>query len=101
MTFLSTFRRIPPTSGPTLSLFQVDADGALTEVAGRPPDAFAADGQLWGNPLYNWDVHLKTGCAWWILDGCAMQAPYTMWSVSTTFAALKAITPFPPGTKPQ
>ena len=39
------------------SLFQVDADGALTEVA---------DGQLWGNPLYNWDVHLKTGCAWWI-----------------------------------
>ena len=44
------------------SLFQVDADGALTEVAG----AFAADGQLWGNPLYNWDVHLKTGCAWWI-----------------------------------
>ena len=44
------------------SLFQVDADGALTEVA----DAFAADGQLWGNPLYNWDVHLKTGCAWWI-----------------------------------
>ena len=62
------------------SLFQVDADGALTEVAGGPPggvlgsayvagcppDAFAADGQLWGNPLYNWDVHLKTGCAWWI-----------------------------------
>ena len=48
------------------SLFQVDADGALTEVAGCPPDAFAADGQLWGNPLYNWDVHLKTGCAWWI-----------------------------------
>ena len=48
------------------SLFQVDADGALTEVAGYPPDAFAADGQLWGNPLYNWDVHLKTGCAWWI-----------------------------------
>ena len=34
------------------SLFQVDADGALTEVA--------------GNPLNNWDVHLKTGCAWWI-----------------------------------
>ena len=38
------------------SLFQVDADGALTEVAGCPPDAFAADGQLWGNPLYNWDI---------------------------------------------
>lgn len=48
------------------SLFQVDANGALTEVAGCPPDAFAADGQLWGNPLYNWDVHLKTGCAWWV-----------------------------------
>ena len=48
------------------SLFQVDADGALTEVAGCPPDAFAADGQLWGNPLYDWAHHEKTGFAWWV-----------------------------------
>lgn len=48
------------------ALFQVDDTGALTEVAGCPPDAFSEDGQLWGNPLYAWDVHLATGCAWWV-----------------------------------
>ncbi|MEG2930325.1 MAG: 4-alpha-glucanotransferase [Ruthenibacterium sp.] len=48
------------------SLFQVSADGALTEVAGCPPDAFSEDGQLWGNPLYDWPHHLATGCAWWV-----------------------------------
>ena len=47
-------------------LFQFDEELKPAAVAGCPPDAFAADGQLWGNPLYNWDVHLKTGCAWWI-----------------------------------
>lgn len=35
-------------------------------VAGCPPDAFAADGQLWGNPLYNWDYHKSTGYSWWM-----------------------------------
>ena len=35
-------------------------------VAGCPPDGFAADGQLWGNPLYNWDYHKKTGYDWWM-----------------------------------
>lgn len=47
-------------------LFQVDKKGALTEVAGCPPDAFSADGQLWGNPLYDWKYHRKTGFAWWV-----------------------------------
>lgn len=46
-------------------LFQVDKTGALTEVAGCPPDAFSADGQLWGNPLYDWKYHRKTDFAWW------------------------------------
>ncbi len=47
-------------------LFQVDKKGRLTEVAGCPPDAFSADGQFWGNPLYDWDYHSATDYAWWI-----------------------------------
>ena len=46
-------------------LFQTDGRMHLTQVAGCPPDAFAADGQLWGNPLYAWPVHKATGFAWW------------------------------------
>ena len=48
-------------------LFQTDGAMHLTQVAGCPPDYFAADGQLWGNPLYDWDYHRRTGYAWWIL----------------------------------
>ena len=47
-------------------LFQTDEDRRLTRVAGCPPDAFAADGQLWGNPLYDWPYHKATGYAWWL-----------------------------------
>ena len=47
-------------------LFQVDSDNITTNVAGVPPDGFTADGQLWGNPLYNWDYHRATGYEWWI-----------------------------------
>ena len=47
-------------------LFQTDGEMHLTQVAGCPPDAFAADGQLWGNPLYDWAYHKKTGYTWWI-----------------------------------
>ncbi len=45
--------------------FEVEADGKLTRVAGVPPDMFSATGQLWGNPLYRWDVHKREGFAWW------------------------------------
>lgn len=48
------------------SLFLLDSNGYPTEVAGVPPDYFCADGQLWGNPLYDWDAHKKEGYAWWI-----------------------------------
>ena len=48
------------------SLFQLDETGLPTGVAGCPPDYFSADGQLWGNPLYDWDYHRRTGYAWWI-----------------------------------
>ena len=47
-------------------LFFLDEKGNPTVVAGVPPDGFSATGQLWGNPLYNWDVHKKEGCAWWL-----------------------------------
>ncbi len=47
-------------------LFQMDADRRLTGVAGCPPDAFSPTGQLWGNPLYNWEYHKSTGYSWWI-----------------------------------
>lgn len=47
-------------------LFQFDKDNNPTGVAGCPPDAFSATGQLWGNPLYDWEYHKKTGYDWWI-----------------------------------
>ena len=47
-------------------LFETDAEGRPRRVAGCPPDYFAADGQLWGNPLYDWAYHKNTGYAWWI-----------------------------------
>lgn len=47
-------------------LFQLDGNGLPTGVAGCPPDAFSATGQLWGNPLYRWDYHKKTEYAWWM-----------------------------------
>ena len=47
-------------------LFQLDEENLPVAVAGCPPDGFAADGQLWGNPLYRWDYHKSTGYQWWI-----------------------------------
>ncbi len=47
-------------------LFFIEHDGSPTVVAGVPPDYFSATGQLWGNPLYDWEAHAATGYAWWI-----------------------------------
>jgi 4-alpha-glucanotransferase len=47
-------------------LFEIDDDGNPTVVAGVPPDYFSATGQLWGNPLYRWDVLAQRGYDWWI-----------------------------------
>ena len=47
-------------------LFQLDESNTPTAIAGCPPDAFSADGQVWGNPLYRWDYHAQTGYDWWV-----------------------------------
>jgi len=58
-------------------LFEIDeVTGRPTAVAGVPPDYFSADGQLWGNPLYRWDVHAADQFSWWKarLAACFAQA---------------------------
>jgi len=47
-------------------LFYLDEEGYPEVVAGVPPDYFSATGQLWGNPLYKWDVHQADGYQWWL-----------------------------------
>ena len=47
-------------------LFQLDGDLNPTAVAGCPPDGFSEEGQLWGNPLYRWDVMAADGYSWWM-----------------------------------
>lgn len=47
-------------------LFFLDSAGKPTVVAGVPPDYFSATGQLWGNPLYRWDIMANNGFEWWI-----------------------------------
>lgn len=46
--------------------FQLDGELRPVEVAGVPPDGFTADGQLWGNPLFDWERMAQDGYAWWI-----------------------------------
>ena len=59
-------------------LFQFDEKGYPLAIAGVPPDGFSEDGQVWGNPLYDWEYHEKTNYAWWMkrLGFC-----YTMYDV--------------------
>jgi 4-alpha-glucanotransferase len=47
-------------------LFYLDRKGKPTVVAGVPPDYFSETGQLWGNPLYRWDIHKERGYKWWL-----------------------------------
>lgn len=79
-------------------LFQFDEDCNPTAVAGCPPDAFSATGQLWGNPLYRWEYHKKTGYRWWI---SRMAASYQMYDVVRIdhFRAFDAYYSIPAGAK--
>ena len=82
--------------------FQLDADGAPTAVAGCPPDYFSEDGQLWGNPLYNWKEMKKNGYAWWarrieymltLFDGVRIdhfRGIESYWSIPAKAATAKA-----------
>jgi 4-alpha-glucanotransferase len=47
-------------------LLALDADLQPSAAAGVPPDYFSADGQLWGNPVYRWEIHAAEGYRWWI-----------------------------------
>ena len=53
--------------------FQLDEKNVPVEVAGVPPDYFSEDGQLWGNPLYDWESMRQDGYGWWIrrIDGAS------------------------------
>ncbi|MBQ3193259.1 MAG: 4-alpha-glucanotransferase [Oscillospiraceae bacterium] len=57
-------------------LFQLDDARRPEAVAGCPPDAFTEDGQLWGNPIYNWQKMHETGYVWWIKRLKAAQKLY-------------------------
>ncbi len=81
--------------------FQVDEKGYQSQVAGVPPDYFSADGQLWGNPLYDWDTMKKDNFKWWkermkhtleMFDGVRIdhfRAVESYWSVKATETTAK------------
>jgi len=83
-------------------LFQLDSDGHLANVAGVPPDAFSEDGQLWGNPLYDWEGHKKEVFDFWVerIGWCAklydavridhFRAFHTYWSIPVDAPSAKA-----------
>ena len=60
------------------SLFKLRDDGSLIVQAGVPPDYFSETGQLWGNPLYDWDTMARDGYRWWI---DRMQASLAMFDI--------------------
>jgi 4-alpha-glucanotransferase len=59
-------------------LFQMDGNLRPTGVAGVPPDYFSTDGQLWGNPLYDWPRHSSDNFSWWL---SRLQASFALYDV--------------------
>ncbi|MFQ7239703.1 MAG: 4-alpha-glucanotransferase [Roseburia intestinalis] len=66
--------------------FYLDEDLNPIDVAGCPPDAFSADGQLWGNPLFRWNAMKKDGYSWWTKRIKSNVKAYTISSGSTISA---------------
>jgi malto-oligosyltrehalose synthase/4-alpha-glucanotransferase len=62
--FYTSYDSVDVWSNP--EIFCLDDNGGMTGAAGVPPDGFSADGQLWGMPVFKWDVLKETGYAWWI-----------------------------------
>jgi 4-alpha-glucanotransferase len=60
------------------AMFQLGTGALPDEVAGCPPDSFSCKGQLWGNPLYDWDAIAKDGFSWWI---DRMRASFALYDV--------------------
>lgn len=59
-------------------LFMLDERGRVRLIAGVPPDGFSADGQVWGNPLYDWRRHAEDGYQWWLKRIAKCQELYDM-----------------------
>jgi 4-alpha-glucanotransferase len=77
-------------------LFALDAAGAPLAVAGVPPDYFNDEGQLWGNPLYDWDAMLRTGFRWWLDRIAAQLARFDLLRIDH-FRALESYWAIPAG----
>ena len=79
--------------------FQMDEQLRPTRVAGCPPDGFSADGQLWGNPLFDWARMEQDGYRWW-MERISFQFRFYDVLRIDHFRASTPITPFPPGRRP-
>lgn len=79
-------------------LFQFDWENRPVAVAGCPPDAFSVTGQLWGNPLYDWDYHRQTGFDWWMRRLAACYERYDIVRIDH-FRAFDAYYSIPAGAK--
>jgi 4-alpha-glucanotransferase len=82
-------------------LFATDAEGRPRLIAGVPPDAFAKDGQIWNDPVYNWREHTRTGYDWWVRRFRQADALYDFCRVDhfRAFAAYFAIPAGRPATE--